>query len=129
MTCLEISNNTKLGLPSGFLKGVLYTLVGVWQSVGRSGNAEIELVSIKKNLKNLIEIIMYVCSFLTYWSGMYNKVMQEKIFKGVQNAEVNGMRPQGVGESTGLFVRGERLLPSPSDDEQDDNGDNSKGGS
>ena len=60
---------------------------------------------------------------------MYNKVMQEKIFKGVQNAEVNGMRPQGVGESTGLFVRGERLLPSPSDDEQDDNGDNSKGGS
>jgi len=44
MTFLETFNNTKLGLPSGFLEGNQFVLVYVQLSVGQFGNAEIECV-------------------------------------------------------------------------------------
>ena len=38
----------------------------------------------KKLLKSPREIIIYACSFLTYWVGLYNEATQERILEGVQ---------------------------------------------
>jgi len=38
----------------------------------------------KKHIKNLSEFIICACSFLTYWTGLYNEVTQERILDGVQ---------------------------------------------
>ena len=37
-----------------------------------------------KVIKNPLEILIHVCSFLTYWTGLYNSEMQGKILEGVK---------------------------------------------
>jgi len=68
-----------------------------------------------------MEIMIHVCSFLTYWAGLYNEMMQEKILDGVQGLLACAHRilaRQNVASSAA------RLLPAPQDgDSTSDGGD------
>ena len=66
----------------------------------------------KKTIKNPLEIIIHVCSFLTYWAGLYNSETQGKILEGVQALLVCASRLMTSHPSTTTTAR----LPPPSSD-------------
>ena len=73
-----------------------------------------------KVIKNPLEILIHVCSFLTYWTGLYNSEMQGKILEGVQTLLTYAhkmMASQAPATATA------RILPPTTEDEQDEQDD------
>jgi hypothetical protein len=71
-------------------------------------------------IKNPLEILIHVCSFLTYWTGLYNSEMQGKILEGVQTLLAYAhkmMASQAPATATA------RILPPTTKDEQDEQDD------
>jgi hypothetical protein len=60
------------------------------------------------------------CSFLSYWAGLYNEVMQEKILEGVQDLLACAHKVL-AGQSVPSTTR--RLLPPQDDDRVPDEED------
>ena len=71
----------------------------------------------KKIIKSPLEIITLVCSFLTYWAGLYNTETQGKILEGVQ-ALLACAHKMMVHQPTPTTTV--RLLPPLTDAEQED---------
>ena len=61
-----------------------FILLVLQLSVGPLGNAETKLVSIKKLLRNTMEVIMHACSFMSYWSGLYAAESQGRVLEGIK---------------------------------------------
>jgi len=72
----------------------------------------------KKIIKSLIEIIIHICDFLTYWSGLYSHETQGKILKGVQVLLACAHKVMASQSPTTLNTR--MLLPPAEDAEEDD---------
>ena len=74
----------------------------------------------KKHIKNISEFIICACSFLTYWTGLYNEVKQERILDGVQ--QLLACAHKVLADSSKKLVSS--AATSPSDDAQDKNAPN-----
>ena len=61
--------------------------------------------------------MIHVCSFLTYWTGLYNESLQEKIFEGVQDLRACAHKVL-AGQSSTASAR--RRLPPPDDQDMDE---------
>ena len=123
MTYPKIYISTKSGLPNGYVVENPTILVVVQLSVGRYGNAETNQALTKKHIKSPCEILILACSFLTYWAGMYKEVTHEKILVCVQQLLVCSHKVLATHLGTSSTVR---LLPSPSEEEQDEDDSNCK---
>ena len=58
-----------------------------WMCNHMLGDLEMQEQSLlwqKTIIKSPCEIIIYACSFLSYWVGLYNEATQERILEGVQ---------------------------------------------
>jgi hypothetical protein len=71
----------------------------------------------KKMIKNPLGVLIHVCSFLSYWAGLYNSEMQGKILEGVQALLACAhkmMEGQPAASSTA------KILPSTAEKERED---------
>ena len=64
-----------------------------------------------KDIKNPMEMMMHICSFISYWAGLYNESMQEKILEGVQDLLACAHKVLAGQPASSSFQR--RLLPPP----------------
>jgi len=71
--------------------------------------------------KEPLPILTHVCSLLSYWTGLYNPETQGKILEGVQALLTCAHKMMACQPSPSNTAR---ILPSPSDDEQEDGDQN-----
>ena len=89
----------------------------VQQFAGPFGNVETKLVLTKKIITNPLAVMIHVCSFLTYWAGLYNSETQGKILEGVQALLVCASKMMANQPTAPARAR---LLPPDSDEPSDD---------
>ena len=73
-----------------------------------------------KVIKNPLEILIHVCSFLTYWTGLYNSEMQGKILEGVQTLLACAHKMMACQEPATATAK---ILPPTTEDGHDEQDD------
>jgi hypothetical protein len=61
-----------------------YITLVMLQFVGAYGRVEIELCLIKKIIKHPVEIIIYACTFMSHWAGLFHTDFAGGIAEGVK---------------------------------------------